>query len=744
MKKNYYLFIVLSFCAIQLNAQKMRMISTTPTDLIVENKTNNYTSVTQNVNGALYEDFSSVSKIFTMEKDAPALPVFSKSVQLPNAGNISYSIVNDGYDEYDNVSVLPSKGSLKRNIDPNSIPYVSGISYTQNEFYPGKLAEVGNPFIFRDTRGAVVSFYPYQYNPVTHKLRVYKNVRIEVVTTPSVTGINEKASANPAQNPVFNSFYKNLYLNASQYIPVQEVGDLLIITPTAYATAIQPYVNWKIEKGIKTTVVTLSQTGNTPESIKSYIQDFYTANPSLVYVQLVGDHENLPCYSYGMTGAQENLWSDSYYGQMEGTDFFPELLVGRFSGNVQDVQTMITRTLEYETNPLAGDWMTKAIGIGSNEGDGYGDDGEPDWQHLRNIGTSLTAFGYTTIHEFYDGSHGLNDAPNSPTAGMISAAINQGAGLLNYTGHGWTEGVSTGDYTNASVNSLGNVGKYPFVVSVACNNGTFAGATSLCEAFTRVKYLGNPAGAIAACGSSILMAWAEPMQTQDEMTELIVRYDSQNIKTSLGGLFYNGQISMLEAYNQSGTSEEVMQTWVLFGDASTIFRSKVPTSITANHVETISSGGANVEIISNTNGASVAITQDNEIIGLSQIVGGVANVEIPALTSMNNLKVTLTKDNTKPYRGEIAVEALGLGEVSNQFVIYPNPARDVVTISTRGNEISDATIQMVDINGRVIFTEKGVNLGSDYSISTSSLSAGLYFLMINTDTVNKVQKVEIR
>ncbi|MBN8641879.1 MAG: T9SS type A sorting domain-containing protein [Flavobacteriales bacterium] len=744
MKKIYLLLIISSFFGLLSNAQEMKMISTVSTNLVVENKVSNYTSITKNVDGVSYEDFNSVSKIFTMEKDAPSLPTFSKSVQLPNVGKVSYSIVNDGFDEYDNINVLPSKGSLKRNVNPSAIPYVFGPAYNDNAFYPGKLAEVGNPFIFRDTRGAVVTFYPYQYNPVTKKLRVYKNLRIEVNTNTSVVGLNEKTNTTTATNTVFNSLYKNLYLNSTQYNPVQEEGDLLVITPSSYASTLQSYVNWKIEKGIKTTVVTLDQTGTTPAAIKSFIQDFYANNPGLVYVQLVGDHENLPCHSYGITGAQEQLWSDSFYGQLEGDDYFPELIVGRFSGNVVEVQTMITRTLEYETNPFTGDWMTKAIGIGSNEGDGYGDDGEPDWQHLRNIGTVLTNYGYSTIHEFYDGSHGGNDADNSPSAAMISTAINQGAGLLNYTGHGWTEGVSTGDYTNSSVNALTNTNKYPFVISVACNNGTFVGSTSLCEAFTRVKYLGTPTGAIASCGSSILMAWAEPMQTQDEMTELIVRSDSQNIKTSLGGLFYNGQISMLEAYNQSPTSQEVMQTWVFFGDPSTIFRSKVTTNIIANHVETISVSGANLEILSNTNGALVSITQDNEIIALSEIVDGVANIEIPVLTSMNNLKVTLTKDNTKPYRGEIAVEALGVSSNENLFSVYPNPASSMLTISTRGIAISEATIQMYDINGRIMIAEQNVNLSSDYSLSTDSLSTGLYFLSINTDSISKVIKVEIR
>src|SRR5690606_40379739 len=100
--------------------------------------------------------------------------------------------------------------------------------------------------------------------------------------------------------------------------------------------------------------------------------------------------------TYGFISG-EDRWSDSYYGQLEGgdNDLYPEVFVGRFSGNLQQIQTMVTRTLEYETNPIDGDWMTNAAGIASNEGGGFGNDGESDFQHLRNIGSQLLDYNFS-------------------------------------------------------------------------------------------------------------------------------------------------------------------------------------------------------------------------------------------------------------------------------------------------------------------------------------------------------------
>ena len=63
----------------------------------------------------------------------------------------------------------------------------------------------------------------------------------------------------------------------------------------------------------------------------------------------------------------------------------------------------------------------------------------------------------------------------------------------------------------------------------------------------------------------------------------------------------------------------------------------------------------------------------------------------------------------------------------SRFTIYPNPAKDNVTI--RGNHI--ASVQVIDNMGRVV---KGVSLkdASDPVLSVSSLAAGVYHLRIET------------
>lgn len=726
-----------------LEAQQIRLVASQGNDLTLQNQAPVFQYVSKTVLGKEYVDFSQVANVFTMQKGAPAVPVFTESVQVPATGAVTYTVTHDGFIDYPGVSVLPSKGSLKRNVDPAKIPFEFGSSYNQDAFYPGNLAEMSDPFLFRSTRGTTISFYPYQYNPVTQTLRVYQNIRVRVTTQAQQPGINEGASNNSTVPQEFQRMYEQVFINAPQYLPVSEQGDMLVITPTAYVTTLQPWVRWKIESGMKTTVATLAQTGTTAASIKSFIASFYASNPNLVYVMLIGDHQHLPSFSYGTSIEQEELWSDSYYGQLDGADFFPELLVGRFSGSVSEVQTMVSRTVEYETNPLAGDWMTKAIGIGSDEGDGYGDDGEPDWLHLRNIRALLLSNGYTTVHEFYDGSQGGNDATGSPNTSMISAALNFGAGLMNYTGHGWTQGIATGDYTSSDVSALVNNGKYPFVVSVACNNGTFVGDTAFCETFTRLQNQGTPAGAIAACGSSILMAWAEPMQTQDEMAELIIRSDSDNIKTTLGGLFYNGQVSMLETYNQSITAEEVMQTWVFFGDPSTLFRSKVTTNLTATHVATMTSSGGLLEVFSPHNGARVAITQNDQILGTATIVNGVATFNLPPFATLDAVRVTLTLSNAKPYRGTITLNALGIADFNQTFQIYPNPTKEVFYISAIDKSLSQVSLQLVDAIGRVCYTQEAVNLTATFPVPVASLASGSYLLVIRHDLGTSVHKIQV-
>lgn len=729
------------------SAQDFNMVSSSDEAIVVRHALTEMSSVTELsefttlISGQEHLNFTRSHKITSSELGAPAMPFYTESVVVPGEGKIELEISYSGFTDYLNVNVAPSKGDLKRNVNPSEIGYSFGEAYSTDAFYPGELASITTPFNIRKTRGVTIVVNPYQYNPVTKTLRVYDNLIATVKIDGTQEGINE-IEFQPETSKTFHNVLSNFYLNSNsvlgRYTPVEENGDLLIITADAFEDEIGPLVDWKIKEGIKTTVATMTEVGSTDLDIKDYISTFYASNPNLVYVLLVGDHGDVPSHTYGSSG-WEQLWSDSYYGQMTG-DFYPELFIGRFSGSASDITTQVNRTLEYEKDPAAGDWMSKAIGLASNEGSGIGDDGEADWQHARNIRTKLMAWGYSEVFEFYDGSHGGADASGNPNSSMILPEVNAGIGLFNYTGHGDVDVCVTGNFTSTNINSATNNGKYPFVISVACNNGTFTSGTCISEVWMSATNSGSPSGAIAACGSTILMAWAQPMQTQDEMAEIITEAYASNRKSTLGGLFYNSQMSMLESYGASSTAKEVMQTWVMFGDPSTLFRNQVTQEMTVTHVSSVTLGTESVHVNCDVEEAMVAITQDGEILGKAEVSGGVANITFDALSSTSPLTVVATKQNYKPYEGSISVISnVGINEeVSNVLSIYPNPTTDFVIVETN----TSGTLEIIAINGQVIYSTNTTK--NKTTINTTEFASGVYMVRFKNATSESFSKLIVR
>jgi gingipain R len=444
----------------------------------------------------------------------------------------------------------------------------------------------------------------------------------------------------------------------------------------------------------------------------------------------VGDHQQIPAHTYGTAGS-EQLWSDSYYGQLTGSDYYPELFVGRFSGqNAAEIRTQVNRTLEYEKNPLAGNWMEKAVGIGSDEGAGYGNLGLADWDHMRQIRTKLMAFGYTTVHEFYDGSHGGADAPGNPSAAMLQVAFNEGLGLWNYTGHGWDAGMVTCDYTSTDAINATNYGMYPLVTSVACNNGTFTDGTCVGENFLRANS-GGTKGAIGFAGSTILMAWAPPMQTQWEMANIITEQDPANIKRTTGGIFYNGQISMMSEY-PGGDGNEVMQTWAYFGDPSTLFRHKQTMPLSFVSPVQVPDATSSLTVTSTTEGARVAISQNNILLGYGFITSGTVTINFPALTTNAPLLVTATKQNHVATQMSVQVGsgALSLSDQTIEVSMYPNPSNETVYFNVNSSE--SVKFEVISALGQVL--SSSTIESNSWTYSVNELPQGVYYARISTST----------
>lgn len=577
----------------------------------------------------------------------PDLPKLTTSLIIPDQAGMSVRVLTSSFTDYPNIEIAPSKGVLSRTIDPSTIPYTYGSAYTQNAFVPVGLTDVREPFIVRELRGQTVIVYPFQYNPVTKTLRVYHDLQVELYKS-SNQGANPltRNDSDVKLDQHFSAVYAHQFLNfdALTYTPLAEYGNMLVISYGQFMNDMLPFVQWKNQIGYATEMVDVATIGSSAAAIKSFIADYYTTK-GLTFVLLVGDAAQIPTNTGGGLGGP----SDNAYGYIVGNDHYADLFVGRFSAeNVTHVQTQVQRTLTYERNPdsLAGDWFTSVIGIASDQGPG--DDGEYDYQHIRNQQTQLLAYKYTWNPELFDGSQGGNDASGNPTPSQVATAVNDGASLILYCGHGSMTSWGTSGFSNNNVNNLVNNGKWPFIWSVACVNGQFNAGTCFAEAWLRATKNGSPTGAVAFLGSTINQSWNSPMEGQDEMTDIIAESYPDNIKRTFAGLSINGCFKMIQTYGTDGAN--MADTWTVFGDPTVAVRTATPEYMTVAHDSVILQGDSTLLVNCSVDGARVTATIHDSIIATTLVQGGLANLAfMPLQAEGDTIHIVVTAYNFIPY-----------------------------------------------------------------------------------------------
>jgi len=564
----------------------LSIISDTNDSITMDFRLNRFSFEDVYINGTTFNKISIDDEPVRLELGQPELPHINRSIIIPDLSSSNVRIISSQYRDYNDFNIVPSKGNVKRNVNINDVPYITGPEYDSDVLFPYNLVELHSPYILRDYRGQVVQFNPIQYNPVTGLLRVYFNITVAIDFTSTENNIvnpfdlNKKNKTIHEYSGIYTEHFINYNARSDRYTPIAETGEMLIICYDDFVNEMQDFVSWKNQIGIKTTIVPRTSVGNNASSISSYVDNYYN-NHNLGYLLLVGDKSQIPTITIG--GDE----SDISYAYISGNDHYPEFFVGRFSAqNTYNVATQVERTIEYERNPQQGqDWYKKGLMIASNEGAGYGHDGgEADWQHARNMRQDLLSYTYSQIDEFYDGSHSGNDQSGNPSDTMIKNSINSGRGIIHYTGHGDTDLWVTSGFTNTDVNQLTNDNELPFVCTVGCKSGDFGG-TCLGESFLRATNNNEPTGAIATFMSTIYQGWAPPMEAQDEMVDILTEQYSNNRKFTFGGISTNGTLKMNDAYGNSGYTET--DHWILFGDPSVLVRTDTPSTFSIDHTGVI-------------------------------------------------------------------------------------------------------------------------------------------------------------
>ncbi len=418
---------------------------------------------------------------FTNVVGKPQLPVLRSEIEVPLDAHPSLQVLNAKMEEIslsswgNDLRIIPLQQPVPR-LPKVSIPFAFDVqSYTQNGYINTAVAKIAGEKIERNRKYVTVEVNLVDYDPAQGKIRVYSDVQVSLsysaLPGKTLSRYDSKSFSGLTPNPAI-----------TQASGARE--GFLIVTPPEFQQALSTFIQEK-QKKFDVTVVTTSVTGATTTGIKAYIQNAYDTWPiPPVYVLLVGDVDRIPCW-------WSSIPTDLYYSTVQGTDYIPDLYVGRVS--VADASQL-------------SNWVTKALQTQQTK------------VHSWTAGADQTPLGYGLgvddetnycITHYYD-SLGWQSTKNyvtdygSATVDRITSDLNKGVGMVYYSGHGassgWVDGISWSKY---DVDGLSNT-TYPVVVAFGCNTGEFTQDECIGESWIRATH-----GSTAYVGSTVTSSWRE-------------------------------------------------------------------------------------------------------------------------------------------------------------------------------------------------------------------------------------------
>lgn len=522
--------------------------------------------------GKLYSYFNISGLLPQGEKGMPEILYRQANLLVDANTEYGVEIVESDFREFKlRHPYLPSRGVITRSEDPNKVPYT--IREDVRGAYPENIVEGAEAFFIRNVSGYNFRFAANQVDQAAREAKVYTKLVFKLVPQGQRAEVTEMTRESRQIEPEMAGAVQAMFLNAETTrwnYELADKGQLLVIYTSRDAAAIKPYIAHKKAAGF--TVV--EKQVNTGTNVVSVIKDAYNANKSILYVQLVGDFADLKVGTTITTanGKNETAAIDNAAGLVSGNDNYFDLIIGRFSANsAAEVTAQVNKSIKYEKTGPSASWRKKALALASNEGAGQGDDGEGDIQHETIIKDKklIAKGGFSQVYTAFD----------SPSTAPLSAfmnPVNNGIGLINYTGHGIHYGWATSGFGSSNVNSMTNGDMTPVMISVACVVGQYNNSNQTCVAENVVRKASG--GFVAGMMSTIYQPWLPPMKVQDYMNDLWVggfSYNGSNGegtstpngKNTLGSIAFNSfNLALAEGANTS--TVQCYQSWILFGDCT--------------------------------------------------------------------------------------------------------------------------------------------------------------------------------
>jgi hypothetical protein len=341
-------------------------------------------------------------------------------------------------------------------------------------------------------------------------------------------------------------------------------ADWLLIAPREFLPAAQPLVELRRSQGLKTKTVAVEDVFSefgygeaSAQAIKDFLSYAYQSwkKPSIKYVVLLGDSTYDP-KNYLNTAFKDRIpspylkttymWtaSDLSLAAVNGEDLVPDFAIGRLSATTYaQAETLVSKILAFEQAGQTFDGT--AIMVADNADIAGNFEADVD-QAILSLDVNRD------VNKIF-----LSELGPAATRAQIRGALEAGAGIISYVGHGSTVVWATENVFNImDLPSLSPQPKQPLLLTWNCLNGFFHFPTldSLAEAFVKAP----EKGAIAAFSPSGLSV--------DEPAQVFHRAMLHELEFGNHARLGDAILAVQKTYAESGLMPELLSIYHLFGD----------------------------------------------------------------------------------------------------------------------------------------------------------------------------------
>ena len=610
------------------------------------------------------------------EIGTPELPASHQLLAVPFGATprvnvLSYSTTDYRLADYGIGTLIPHQPSVRKDQRPEDVEFVYNAAAYSNtrSLATEPEASIEVQGTLRGIRVGSLVINPVSYNPTTNTLRVFNDIEVEVSFDGADIAETERMLLN-TYSPYFNDVYSQMF-NYRQILDVYDDHPdlmaypvhMIVIAPESYISTLQPWINWKTQKGFYMNVVTKEQAGSNYNAIRSYVQNLYNtgvnqgATPT--FLVLVGDVAQIP----NTTGSSTQKVTDLYYGSVD-SDYFPDMYYSRMSAeNTTQLTAIINKILQYEQYTMPDPTYLNNVTLIAG------------WDSYWTARVGAPTINYATTY-YYNTAHGFTQVNSHVNQSQYSGCYNSlstGIGFVNYTAHGDNNMWSQPQFTNTNVNQLTNTDKYFLAMGNCCLSGNFGYNGSPCfgEAMIRAE---NKA-AYSYIGSCPNTYWYEDYyfgvgatnvfsQTPTLTNSATGVYDGiwmDDTYHTVSSIVFLGNLAVCYAstggYQTSSNPTYYWQAYHVLGDGSIMPYRVNPSPNNVSHASTFPSGATSFQV-SAQEGSYVAISQNNVLKGVALVpAAGTVSVPVESGITSGQVRIVVTKPQRQPYIQDINVSS---------------------------------------------------------------------------------------